>query len=246
MSESAISRSFQVSCLVLVLGAALPRSSNASSFSLFQRSDLPVGSQNSVAVADLDRNGTDDLAMASYGSNSVTVLLSNGDGTFGVARTFATGGTQAESVIAADVNGDSNIDLLLSIQGSATLSVLLGAGDGTFAAPLTSAGGGAVIRAADFNNDGRVDLAMRFTSVSVRPGNGDGTFGPMINASVNGCPVRELISADFNEDGRADLAVLNPCPLGRVSILLGNGNGTFQAQLDAAVPSPLFAATPAT
>lgn len=81
---------------------------------------------------------------------------------------------------------------------------------------------------------------MNYANVSVRLGNGDGTFGPAVNVSVSGCPVRELMSADFNEDGMADLAVLNPCPLGRVSILLGNGDGTFQTQMDFAVPSPFF------
>ena len=239
MNESATSRLLQVSCLVLILGAALPRSSNAApSFHLFERSDLPVGSQNSVAVADLDRNGTDDLAM-SFGT-AITVLRSNGDGTFGTAVTYPTGGAQAQSVIVADVNGDSNPDILASTPSPGTLSVLLGAGDGTFAAPLTSAGSGSILRTADFNDDGRLDVAMNFASVSVRLGNGNGTFGPQLDVSVTGCPVREFMCADFNEDGRADLAVLNPCPFGNVSILLGNGDGTFQTQMDFAVPSPFF------
>src|SRR5215218_3162805 len=88
---------------------------------------------------------------------------------------------------------------------------------------------------ADFNGDGKVDLAAQnYTSdsVSVLLGNGNGTYQPKTNFAVGAGPNSNLpdpisiIGADFNGDGKADLAVANSA---YVSVLLGNGEGSFQA-----------------
>ena len=122
----------------------------------------------------------------------------------------------------------------------AVVGAILGKGDGTFQNPLpldipTTIPGGTVIATADFNGDGRADLvwesdveAQTAGVVGVMLGNGDGTFQAAIETAI---PYGgDLAVGDFNGDGRADLAVTNGSNgvYSTVSILLGNGDGTFQ------------------
>jgi hypothetical protein len=96
------------------------------------------------------------------------------------------------------------------------------------------------VAVADFNGDGVPDLAVvnsNSNSVSVLLGNGDGSFQPARNFAV-GTEPRLLLVGDLNGDGIADLAVANYGTVptnGSVSILLGNGDGTFQAARNFAV-----------
>ena len=81
---------------------------------------------------------------------------------------------------------------------------------------------------ADFNKDGKLDYAAANTSssnVSVRLGNGDGTFGASTTFPVGPLP-RDVIAADFNKDGNLDLATAN-VQNSNVAILLGTGTGSF-------------------
>jgi hypothetical protein len=89
-----------------------------------------------------------------------------------------------------------------------------------------------LIATADFNRDGKADLAVGDAAtglVQVLLGRGDGTFAPMSNTGFPaGKSISSIVVGDFNRDGRLDLAVANNLALGTVSVLLGNGNGTFQ------------------
>src|SRR5262249_30296403 len=104
------------------------------------------------AVVDFDGNGVLDLVVASYLSDTVSVLLGNGDGTFAAARNFAAGSSPL-AVAVADVNGDELLDLIVA---SSTVRVLLGNGDGTFQTTLISYAAGNIpssVAIADFNGD---------------------------------------------------------------------------------------------
>ena len=172
-----------------------------------------------------------------HGSNDVSVLLGNGDGTFQTQVTYAVGSEPA-ALVAGDFNGDGRTDLAVANFGANDVSVLLGNGDGTFQTQVTYAVGSGpdALVAGDFNGDGRTDLAVANLGdddVSVLLGNGDGTFQTQVTYAV-GTDADRLVAGDFNGDGRTDLAVAN-AGSDDVSVLLGNGDGTFQPQVTYAV-----------
>ena len=94
----------------------------------------------------------------------------------------------------------------------------------------------AAIAIADFNGDGKLDIAVANSgsaSVSILLGNGDGTFKGAVNAPAGPSP-QSLAIGDFNGDHKLDLIVVNPGDLtnnrpGVVNLLLGNGDGSFRA-----------------
>src|SRR5437867_3873526 len=170
--------------------------------------------------------------------------IGNGDGTF-QAHTDFDGGLGPFSPVTGDFNGDGKLDL--AVVGGyqlGTVSVLLGNGDGTFQGPVSYATGPYPysMAAADLNGDGKLDLVVASNdannTVSVLLGNGDGTFQPQVTYAMASRAVSVAIG-DFNGDGKLDLAVnpaVNPSGSGLVSILLGNGDGSFQPTTDFTLP----------
>ena len=190
---------------------------------------------SSVAVGDFNGDSNPDLAVANNGSNNVSVLLGNGNGTFQPARTFAAD-SGAAFVAVGDFNRDGRPDLAVANTGAGTVSALLGNGDGNFQAPRTFAAGNGVLAVAvgDFDRDGTPDLATAnngANTVAVLRGNGDGTFRAAQAFAVGNGPT-SVAAGDFNRDGRPDLAVAFYQPATSsgffVSVLPGNGDGTFQ------------------
>jgi hypothetical protein len=198
-----------------------------------------------IVAGDFNGDGRTDLAAANYGGNSVSIFIGNGDGTFRAAVTYDVGpsGTNPYAMVVGDFNGDGKADLAVANSGASTVSVLLGNGDGTFRLAASYAVGSdpRSIAAGDFNGDGKTDLVTgdhSASTVSVLLGNGDGTFGNAVayattlnndNATTN---PRSIAVGDFNRDGNADLAVANQATKS-VSVLLGNGDGTFQTAASA-------------
>ena len=194
-----------------------------------------VGSRpEALVTGDFNGEGHDDLAVANSSDDDVSVLLSNGDGTFQPQVTYAVGSTP-DALVTGDFNGDGRTDL--AVASGDDVSVLLGNGDGTFQSPVTSAvgSGAGPLVAGDFNGDGRTDLAFVNSggnAVSILPGNGDGTFGLQVQYP-SGFDTVALVASDFNGDGQADLAIVNAgasVDFGsdNVSVFL-NLNGTFAA-----------------
>ena len=186
----------------------------------------------SVAVADFNGDGKADLAIANAHSDTVSVLLGNGDGSFQTEVPY-TVGNAPQSVVAGDVNGDGIVDLVVVNTGDSNLEVLLGNGNGTF-----RSGGTFMVQAnpldvviGDFNLDGKLDLAVangpNSAGVSILLGNGDGTFQAFAPYAA-GTNANSLAVGDFNGDGKPDLAVTDLIN-NDVNVLLGNGDGTFHA-----------------
>ncbi len=182
-----------------------------------------------VGVADLNGDGKLDLITANSGSNNVSVLLGNGDGTFAPVTNFAAGASP-NSVAAGDFNGDGKTDLAVANYGDSTVSILLGNGSGgfQFLRSISVGTNPSSVAAADLNNDGKLDLVTaNYTdgNVSVLLGHGDATFQPAAQYPA-GTSANFVAVSDFNKDGVPDLAVANNNASGSgntVSVLLGNG-----------------------
>jgi tetratricopeptide (TPR) repeat protein len=201
----------------------------------FPRSDFATGNgPAAVAAGDFRGTGRVDLAIANRDSGTVSILLSNGDGTFQHQTTFVVG-TQPSSIAIGDFNGDQKLDLAVTNEADATVSILLGNGDGTFQPQKTFATGGGPqsVITGDFDRDGKIDLAVANSTdstISILLSNGDGTFQAHMDSPTGTKPVA-AVAADFNADGKLDLVVANQ-DSNNISILLGNGDGTFQTHKD--------------
>src|SRR6266850_1442587 len=201
----------------------------------FARKDYSVGLRPvSVIAVDFNGDGKLDLAAANSSSNTVSILLGKGDGSFGPKTDFVTS-AGPRAVTAGDFNGDGKLDLAAANSSSNTVSILLGKGDGSFGPKtdfVTSAGPRAVT-AGDFNGDGKLDLAVAnsgSSTVSILAGKGDGTFGPKTDF-VTGSNPRSLTTAVFNLNHKLDVATANSSA-NSASVLLGRGDGTFDPKID--------------
>jgi hypothetical protein len=188
----------------------------------------------SIAVADLNGDGKLDVVVSNSSvSNTIGVLLGNGDGTFQRVVTYNSGGGSPWTLAIADVNRDGKPDILVANSSSCSectdqglVGVLLGNGDGTFRPAVTYSSGGynyfnpASLAVADLNGDGILDVAVTNgcgassscagkASVAVLQGNGDGTFRPALIHPSGGWDASSVVIADVNGDGKPDLLVAN-------------------------------------
>ena len=214
---------------------------------------LPVQNVIDVNIADFNGDKIPDLALLSYTPGSgiaVHVLLGKGDGTFnsplGVTLPAEAAKSTGGRIYSADINHDGKMDLVVLNVGDFQNSenggtyVLLGNAKGgfTMSDDLTDVPNPYDAAIGDFNKDGKLDLVVSTTdlngSISAPPmiflGSGTGTFGVGKSLPTISYIPMHLSAADFNGDGKLDLLLGSCCGLATTSILLGNGNGTFQPE----------------
>lgn len=212
------------------------------------------GFPENLVAGDFNNDGFIDLAATVNGSGVLSIFLGNGNGTFTQTSSSPSTGVASSLALAADFNGDGIPDLVANgLDGEVYL--LLGNGDGTFQTPISTAAGfstsGTV--AADFNGDGKMDLigpSGGSTPLTLLAGNGDGTFSvqPILaSEQLAGTPIA-MTNADFNGDNKQDLAVFTFNESNSVTVLLGNGDGTFTYSSNhvLAIPNPFYPATAVT
>ena len=186
----------------------------------------------SIFVADFDGINGPDIAVACYWREMVSVILNNGNGTFGPFAWYYVP-YYTEWVDGADVEGDGDIDLVTANSNDGNVAVLLNNGDATFAMRsfYSVSGNPRCVKAAHLNADDFVDLvtADYWTGrISVLFGDGDGTFGQSVSFLAGGNP-RTVFPVDVDHDLDIDVVSAN-LDSNSISILLNNGSGSFTLQ----------------
>jgi hypothetical protein len=206
---------------------------------------------NQLIQADFNGDHIPDLATVNNSSNTVSIIINNGDGTFRAHTEFATG-PGPTGLAAVDLNKDGKLDLVVSnsqADAAHSVSILIGNGDGTFQ-PHRDINGGAVpnsITVGDFNHDGNPDIATSnfsgpetaaATLNEVVVNLGDGKGGVLARKTTTGFGakpdpgnpeflVTKIVWADFNRDGKDDLYYIECCSgfdveIGAWGVLVGN------------------------
>ena len=188
-------------------------------------------STTKIASGDFNGDGITDITLSGL---STSILLGNADGTFSAFQTVLSAGVYAGGVVVGDLNGDGTSDIAASdgVFGPYSFTTRVILGNGTAQSKTTGLGSGTVSNAvttADVNRDGKLDIitADRTTNtVSVRMGNGDGTY-KIANRYTTGASPTSISLDDINRDGVLDILTANEGG-GSVSVLLGNRDGTFK------------------
>ncbi len=220
------------------------------------RDYVGTGQSYSLAIADFNGDGKPDVVSASPDTDTATVYLNDGAGTFGFPQGAWIGlpgvGVLNAPVSApsfADVNGDGKPDVVLldeGYNGEYFITTMLNDGTGRFSGPLASDAGITITgdwmgdyRLGDFRNTGHLDfvgigLTLAASTgtqyVLFAPGNGDGTFGKSTLVQAPGAEA-EMGIGDFNGDGKLDFVAVGPNAAltgKQVTVFLGNGDGTFR------------------
>ncbi|CAF0927766.1 unnamed protein product [Adineta steineri] len=166
---------------------------------------------------------------------------------------YAKASSTALTITVGDLNNDGIIDIVIAYGYQCTLTTLFGYGNGDFTSETTlwqlNRTCFPTILIADFNSDGKQDIAISMTTdyqVVVMHANGNGSFDASVTFSTGIYSFPRTIAAnDFNDDGYLDIVVTNTGNH-NIGVLLGKGNGDFQAQITSTTgpnfPPALFAA----
>ena len=189
-----------------------------------------------VATGDVDGINGVDLVVADYYSNTVSVFLNNGNGSYATAVSYIAG-TAPVSVTTADVDGVNGLDIVASNYNSNGISVFLNNGDGTFITQAfysvgevqyTAGRRPVSVIAADLDGENGPDIAVANAvsdDISVLFNNGDGTYSMATQYAVGERPF-SILAIDVDNENGLDLVTANTDSRS-VSVLLNNGDGSY-------------------
>jgi hypothetical protein len=192
-----------------------------------------------VALGDINGDALLDIAVANDTSNTVSVLLGNGDGTFQAQQQYATGrGPDAMlpiSIAIGDLDGDGTPDIVVGTFEYSDVSLFWNARGKLSTPVLVPAGGSSPessVALGDMNGDGRPDFVTAdFSTVSVVLNAGNETFqAPIKYPAGSAANPSSVAVADLNGDGKLDVAMAVWGYALGLQVFLGNGDGTLQTQ----------------
>ncbi len=205
----------------------------AGQFDAFLQPTFDVNDRASPSEpADFDRDGNVDICVVNINTDTVSILLGNGDGTFAPQQEITVGDTP-RGIATLDADGDGDIDVVNTNSASGNLCVLLNDGNGVFGAPTFFQGNISnewALASADMNRDGILDLVVGSQSaddVAVLNGNGDGTF-TFSSMQAAGGSVWMIVVGDLNGDGWIDATCANSNE-NNGAVLLNDGAGALLA-----------------
>jgi hypothetical protein len=224
----------------------LAKGDGTGKFMAFAPATLAVPAANFVAAADFNNDGMVDLIVTgvSNGKGTISVFQGHANGTFtpaGSGYTETDTGGVPNGIAIADFNGDGLLDAAFTDYLKDRVTVLLNGGNFSFSPDsgspysLVSGARPVSIVAGDFDRDGILDLAVADNGTktySILQGKGRGSFNPPTPVTM--APAhnpRYLALGDFDNNGILDLATANSDD-GSVSVLIGQGNGTFTQKPD--------------
>ncbi|CAF5118231.1 unnamed protein product, partial [Rotaria sp. Silwood1] len=187
----------------------------------------------SITIGDFNNDYRPDIVVANSGTGSVGVLLSGDSVDFESVRAFSTrSGSKPHGLAVGDFNNDGRLDITVANNGDANIGFFFGVGDGNFSNQSTVSLDEGIypqeVDVGDFNNDNQLDVVvttnMLPAPIIVLLGNGNGSFQIKM---TSGAPRADVVRVgDFNSDGRLDI-IVNNLYNKAVSVLLGDGNGSF-------------------
>ncbi|HTW56622.1 MAG TPA: VCBS repeat-containing protein [Terriglobales bacterium] len=214
--------------------------------------NTPGNADDPIVVGDVNGDGNDDILQIhpegddcraarrrnaqpqDCGGSSVDVLLSNGDGTFAAPVNYPISDNGLNGGVLADLTANGKLDILVVDNATpADVIELLGVGDGTFqaASTVTTLAGAAPngLFFADFNGDGKLDIASGYGQVEVYLATDSGFAAPVSlvtpDTQYDSC---FNTSGDLNGDGMPEIVSVNCDDENSVTIYVNNGDGTFQ------------------
>lgn len=214
----------------------LNRADSTGLFEPFLTPPAPVNDRASPSEpSDFNRDGHADVCVVNIDTNSVSVLLGRGDGTFHPQQEI-TVGSVPRGIAVLDVDGDGDTDIVNSNLGTSNIALMLNDGNGVFGKATffdAGANGEWSLAAADMDNDNLLDIvvgAQNSQRILVNKCNGDGTFS-FSSSTQSGGRTWMLSCGDLNGDGNNDVASVNSSN-NNATILMGDGSGGL------APPSP--------
>ena len=193
---------------------------------------LGVNGAYAVAIGDVNGDSHPDIVSCGIDDSRAFVLSGDGSGNFAVTSTFVVG-SDLTSLTLGDFDRDGDLDAAICPHLGSNGQIVVARNDGlghfSVSYPISTASAPATVATDDFNRDGNLDLAVTEIpgrGLSVYLGVGDGTFGaetlyPM-DASIM------VTTGDLDGDGAVDLIRPNIWAPTGMTILMGNGDGTFQ------------------